>query len=554
MSLATIAGGWMAIPARAAGTPSLSFAPATELPGSNDDTEPRTTVAPDGTRYVVSNSSSGAAVWRSADGLTWGPNDGVAIAGQTAGTIDTDIVSTRTGRLIAVELDDGGINFRTSYSDDGGQTWTPVNGPSGQAGPFTGTGYADQDRPYLAVGPDDPSTHLPRVYALMHNLASGAASHNMWVATSTDNGADFGPYIPVTLPGSQAWFDLQCADSGGPSNLFVDQNTGRVFAVWGSRSTGGPAASQAGGCGASATGSFEINVVAATRTWIATAPASGVTDPTQWTQTLAVDDNATGQIVGMQLSPGAVDQAGNVYIVYPESVNAYPDYRGAAIKYVHASEADIAANPYGTSGPAKQVWSAPVTVAQGGSNACLTTTCPGNLLPHIVAGSAGEIDLAYFHGVGDGSGNTQTDWYPTAAQTLDALDPHPTFGYATLSAHPAYAGADASHMMGACGTGPAAGVQNGFACTRSTDIWGVALDNAGNLLVTWPGDGSSGDEFYSASNNPQAVPGTQVSMQTGGTTIVQPAVQTPEAPWVPALVLAGVLGGGAFIARRRRVA
>ena len=27
--------------------------------------------------------------------------------------------------------------------------------------------------------------------------------------------------MPVTLPGEQAWSDLQCADSGGPSNIFV---------------------------------------------------------------------------------------------------------------------------------------------------------------------------------------------------------------------------------------------------------------------------------------------------------------------------------------------
>jgi len=341
--------------AQTALSPTLQFAPPVQLAGADGDTEPRAAVDAGDRRYVVTNSGGPATVYSSADGLTWGPSGGVKIAGQTGGTIDTDIVATRTGRLVAVELDDGGINFRTSYSDDQGATWTAVNGPTGQSQPFTGTGYADQDRPYLAVGPDDPTTHLPRVYALMHNLASGTASHNMWVSTSTDNGATFGPFVPVTLPGSQAWNDLQCADSGGPSNLFVDQATGRVFAVWGSRSTVAPGQA-AGGCGASATGSFEINVVAATRVWVASAPASGATDPTQWTQSLAVDDNATGQIVGMQLAPGAVDAGGNVYVLYPESPHAYPDYSGAAIKYVHATEADLVANPYGSSGPAAQVW------------------------------------------------------------------------------------------------------------------------------------------------------------------------------------------------------
>ena len=523
-------------PGRAAGaaTPSLQFAPTTALPGADGDTEPRATVTPNDHKYIIANSGGPAVVYSSPDGLTWGPNNGVQVADQFSGSIDTDIVSTRTGRLIAVELDFGGINFRASYSDDGGTTWTAVGGPTGQAGPFTGTGYVDQDRPYLAVGPDDPSTHLPRVYALMHNLASGAASHNMWVATSTDNGSTFGPYIPVTQPGSQAWLDLQCADSGGPSNLFTDPATGRVFAVWGTRSTNPAAAQAGGGCGASATGSFEINVVAATRVWIASAPAAGVTDPTQWTQSLAVDDNATGQIVGMQLSPGAVDAGGNVYILYPESMHAYPDYSGAAIKLVHATESDVAANPYGTTGPSKNVWSSPAAVAPAGQ--------PGNLLAHIVAGATGELDMAYFHGKTE---NNQVNWYPTAAQTLDALDPAPTFATVPLSTFPAYGNATASQMMGACGSGATQGVENGFACTRSTDIWGVAIDNAGNFLVTWPGDGSEFNGTHS---------GTYVSMQTGGTTIAPtPPVQAPEVPWIPALAGIGLAAGvGVTRLQRRR--
>ena len=167
---------------------------------------------------------------------------------------------------------------------------------------------------------------------------------------------------------------------------------------------------------------------------------------------------------------------------------------------------------------------------------------PGNLLPHIVAGAAGELDLAWFHGVSENGG---VDWYPTAAQTLDALDATPTFARAQLSTFPAYAKATASQMMGACGSGAAQGVENGFACVRSTDIWGVAIDNEGNFLVTWPGDGS---EFNGSHN------GTFVSMQTGGTTIAPaPAVQAPEAPWAPALLgIGGTAGLLALLRRRRR--
>lgn len=481
------------LPAGATGH--LAFTHPIKLAGAGGDTEPRAAVTPDGNHYVVTD---GGSVWRSADGVHGWTHVG-DLADQTANSIDVDLVATRTGRLIGVELDFGGINFRTSYSDDGGRTWTAVGGPGGLPMPFTGTGYADQDRPWLAVGPDDPTTHLPRVYVLMHNLLSGAATHNMWVATSTDNGTTFGPYVPVTLPGSQAWLDLQCADSGGPSNLFVDQQTGRVFAVWGARS------SVLGGCGASVTGSFEINVVAATRVWIASAPAAGTTDPTQWTQSLAVDDNASGRIVGMQLAPGTVDSAGNVYVVYPESLNSYPDYSGAAIKYVHATESDLVANPYGSSGPAKQVWSSPVTVSAGGE--------PGNLLPHVVAGGPGQLDFAWFHGR---SVNGKVNWYPAAAQALDALAPQPAITTVALSGFPAYSDLTASQMMGACAPpGPLQGVQNGFACGRSTDVWGVALDRSGRFLVVWPGDGPTA--------------GTYVSMQTGGPTLGAPATTSVQA-------------------------
>ena len=506
-------------PAHAAGGQPV-FGGAIKLAGADGDTEPRVAVTPDDRRWVISNSNGTAVVYGSPDGGAW-TQAPAAPAAQSLPSIDVDIVATRTGRLIASELDFGGINFRTSYSDDQGRTWTPVAGPTGQAGPTTGTGYADSDRQWFAVGPDDPTTHLPRVYMLMHNLLSGAASHNMYVATSTDNGASFGPLIPVTLPGTQAWADLQCADSGGPSNIFVNPRDGRVYTVFGTRS------SAAGGCGASVTGSFEINVVAATRVWVATAPAAGSADPSQWQQSLAVDDNATGQIVGMQLAPGAIDGGDNLYIAYPESPHAYPDYNGAAIKYVHTSQTALLAHTYGITAPATTPWSAPVQVAPGGG--------AGHLLPHIVAGDAGQIDLAYFTGENvDSSG--KPDWFMTVAQSLNALDTAPVLTEQRLSSTPTYSDIDASHMMGACGSGPAAGVENGFACGRSTDVWGIALDHAGRLIVSWPGDG------------PNA--GTYVDTQLSGPAVIAaPPANVPDGRWAALLL---VVGGAAMLVVRRR--
>ena len=522
-------------PVHAAGTFTMSTGAA--LPTSDGGTEPRVTSTPDGKHYAISNTGGTATVWESDDGVTGWHVTG-AIANQTAPTIDVDLVSMpagslHPGRLIAVELDSGGLNFRMSFSDDGGVTWTSSGIAPADLNALPGGELADQDRPWLATGPGD------RAYLLFHNLLSGTVTHNMWVETSTDDGANFGAPVPVTQPGSQAWTDLQCADSGGPSNIFTNPTNGRVYVVWGSRG----AQPAGGGCAASVTGPFEVNVVAATRVWVATAPATGATDPTQWTQSLAVDDLASSDIVGMQLAPGAIDSAGNVYILYPESVSAYPDYDGGAIKLVHASETDIVANPAGVTGATTNVWSTPVTVAPAGG--------AGHLLPHIVAGGPGEIDYAYFEGdeIPGAATPTSANWYLVAGQSLDATDPSPTFTSLRVNSPgspdapaPAYSGWTASQMMGACATGPTAGVQNGFACNRSTDVWGIGLDQAGKLMVSWPVAPAS-------SFNCSTCNDTFDTEQTDGATILPPSGGTvPEAPVAPLLLIAGA---GAIVAALR---
>lgn len=513
------------VPTLTAKAQGLAFAPAVQLAKADGNTEPRVSIDPAGNIDVISNEGGTATVWRSTDGGTTYAQTPGTPAGQSQPTIDVDIVTLRTGRMVATELDFGGINFRTSYSDDGGKTWTASTFANGfPAAPATGTGYADTDRPWLAVGPPDASGNQP-VYLLFHNLLSGVANHNMYVAKSADGGASWGTPVPITLPGQQAFNDLQCADSGGPSDIFVNQSTGRIYAVFGTRSTA-PPADAAGGCGASATGAFEINVVAATRVWVATSPDGSLGS---WTQSLAVDDNATGQIVGMQLAPGAVDSAGNVYVLYPESPKAYPDYDGAAIKLVHAP-ADLSK------------WSAPVTAAQGGG--------AGNVLPHIVAGDPGKLGLAWFQG--ELRPGASPAWYAEAAETTDALDPAPAFTYTRLSDIVTYTGT-ASQLMGVCGSGPAAGVENGFACGRSTDVWGIAVSPVtGEFTVAWPVSDSS---FNDA--NPQAA-GTYVATENGGDPLIAtspPVVlaESPLAPLLPAAMVVAAIITGSRLRRRGTV-
>lgn len=444
------------------------------LPASNGFSEPRVAVDSRGHFWLESNAANGsAAVWGSTSGLTWKQTPSEP-AGQTQATTDVDIVTTPSGRIIETELDDAGINFRTSYSDNGGRTWTISQG----------TTLADTDRPWLAA---DPAPGSRKVYLLFHNLASGAASHNMYVETSTNGGASFGPPVPVTLPGSQAWSDLQCADSGGPSNVFVappgSAHPGRVYVAWNTRSSGdvnGVNTAPTGGCGASVTGTFEINVVGATRIWLAWSDDPGSTG--SWHDSLALDDNRAGKLVSYQLAPGAVDSRGNVYVVYDESLHRYPNYNGAPVKYLWA-------------GPGLTRWSRPVTVARGGG--------PGHVLPHIVAGSPGKIDLAYWTGEEQGK---QIHWFTTVAQIFRALSRHPVIRTHRVTNISSDTGS-ASVLMGACDQNPqTGGVENGFGCNRSADVWGIALTPRCELTVAWP----------VRNNARKALEATYATTQTGG--------------------------------------
>jgi len=460
----------------AAGVPAAQAATykTVRLPKSNGFSEPRMAVDNKGHFWLESNAMNGSAeVWGSMTGLTWKPTP-VEPAGQTQATTDVDIVTLPSGRIVETELDDGGINFRTSYSDNGGRTWTVSQG----------TTLADTDRPWLAA---DPAPHSNKVYLLFHNLASGTASHNMYVETSTDGGATFGKPVPVTLPGSQAWSDLQCADSGGPSDIFVappgSAHPGRVYAAWntrGSGNVGGVNTSPTGGCGASITGTFEINVVGATRIWLAWSDTPSVAG--SWHDSLALDDNKSGKLVSYQLAPGAVDNKGNVYVVYDESLHRYPNYNGAPVKYIWAH------------GNLKK-WSKPVTVARGGG--------PGHVLPHIVAGAPGKLDLAYWTGVKQGKA---IHWFTTIAQVFRALSRHPSIHATRVSPISVDTGT-ASVLMGACDQNKqTGGVNNGFACNRTADVWGIALTPRCDVTITWP----------VRNNSKKSREATYATTQTGG--------------------------------------
>lgn len=410
----------------------------TKLAGSSGGSEPRVAVAPDGSFAVTTTAAGKQVVHRSVDdGVTWPRTAGLPTQGSA--TIDVEVVATRTGRLVTSELEGAGsaLAIRTSYSDDGGATWT--------AGSSIGS-PADTDRPWLAVGPDDPSTHLPRVYLTWHNLSSGLAVHEILVATSTDGGATFGLPVPVTLPGDQSFLDLQCGD-GYPSSLSVDPLTGRVYVAFGTRT------SVAGGCGAEP---VQFNIVTPTRLWVATS-ADGSAG--SWRPVLAYDRSATpGATLPGIFSPLTLDDAGNAYLVFTESSG--PDLVGT-VRYVWSPPGGLAWSP------ARTV-SAPVG---------------GAVLPHVAAGAAGRVAVSWM-----GSDRVAADapWTLRVAVTPDARVAEPEFSEAPVSATTLLKGT-AAGLVGQCTSGnPASGIRNGLLCGRAPDNFGTAVTADGRVLLTYP--------------------------------------------------------------------
>jgi hypothetical protein len=442
-----------------------------KIPGTSGSSEPRVAVANKDVRWAVTNATNGdEAVYRSYDGVHWLQT--TTPPGQTQPTTDVDVITLPSGRVFTSELDFTGINFINTYTDDNGESWQTA----------TGSTFADTDRQWFAAGPNNT------VYMLFHNLLSGAAQHNMFVSTSTDGGATFLPPIPVTRPGDQSYLDLQCSDSGGPSGISVNQKTGQVYVFFGSRS------SPVGGCAAQP---VEVNVVAANRQWVITAPAGSTTNPLSWTESLAVDNTASGKIVGMQLAGGGLDDAGNVYVAYPESPNAYPNYDGAAIKVVHAP-ANLSS------------WSTPFVVEPPGG--------AGHILPLVVGGDAGKIGLTYYSGKAGGT------WVSDSAQVLNALSAKPTVTHTQLSDVVVEKGT-ASSLMGACLSGPTATL-NGFACGRSTDVNGLAIDSCGKMIAIWPAQAGVSEGTYTS----QQVSGPTLRSKACAQAVSKPVKVPVKAP------------------------
>src|SRR6202007_1864276 len=70
------------------------------------------------------------------------------------------------------------------------------------------------------------STAQTRVYLEYHTFSDG----QVWLNTSTDGGATFGPPTPAAVGTNSAIPDSNC--NTVPGGVYVDQRNGTVYAVW----------------------------------------------------------------------------------------------------------------------------------------------------------------------------------------------------------------------------------------------------------------------------------------------------------------------------------
>jgi hypothetical protein len=114
-------------------------------------------------------------------------------------------------------------------------------------------------------------------------------------------------------------------------------------------------------------------------------------------------------------------------------------------------------------------------------------------------------------------GQSKPIWFTHLLHSPDIRAPSPEIVDQQVSDVPTHKWT-ASEMMGVCASPtPVQGVENGLACDRSTDVWGVALDRRCQVSVVWPTAGTKQDG--TTKGVPGDAPGTYVTTQTGGPTL-----------------------------------
>lgn len=485
----------------------------TTLAGSSG-AEPSIAVdtSPTATRNTiyVSAINPGANLWHSTDGgQTWSSAVPFDSAGAARGS-DADVTVSDNGTVVVADLNIAYTQVQTST--DQGNTFSA--GTTGETTP-------ESDRPWVSVG------NGSNVYVAYHDFAA----ETIQLCPSTDLGATFLPCRVAEGPN----------DPNIPANCAENTDIGRAMRV------------------DPVDGSLNIVFSCSTTAQNAAAPPYGPV--TNYYISKSTDGGITWSSYPMfaaDTSDGKAPTVSNFWtsFVIDNSGNYYALMDGTY------DDNNVATNPYHvfllTSTTHGLTWSAPKVVdheADGKGT---------HVLSDITVSAAGEADIVWYGTTATGEpngvcGNTAAQgpcpngeglpidtatgappWRVSMAQTVDALDPSPTFTQVPVTS-------EVTHYGEIC--------TNGLVCGMSDrsllDYISVALDCTGSAHVAF------------AANPTEAAGGATTvreADQVGGTTLAAPAACSipvgglvAESPLVPLLPLAGVsLAVGGAVRRRRR--
>jgi hypothetical protein len=400
--------------------------------------------APVGGPAVLGGTPGGVDFWRSFDGgATWSYSQPVFGGNSTTGGFDSHVLVADNGDVWLADL--GAAAIYVGLSADRGAT-------------FTGTTPAgiDSDREWLGIYTPPGAPAPTKTFVSYHDINVDNLPYECLIINGT-----IGP-APTRV--GQPWCNPMATDTlailNGTGNTVIGpqvfDRAGNVYTVFGT-----PGAPSGG-------------APAAIRNLYLAKSADGIV----FTNKLIYAAPAGFDVAGI-FPVIAIDRADNLYVAWSERATPY----GPSVAKIS------------TSSNGGTTWSAPRTLSSLSGSA---------VLPWLVAGSAGQVDVVWV-GTSSGSTNDPTaDWFVYMAQSQNALAAAPRYTVSRVTAQPVRYG-------NVC--------LSGLGCTTAGDDGRILLDfiavdtdSLCNARLTF---GNAGPE---RADSPSA-PFTDVSSQTSGTRI-----------------------------------
>jgi uncharacterized repeat protein (TIGR01451 family) len=446
------------------------------LPGSSNGSEPSLAISDDGVRYPSWQSPGEFA--KSADGVDFTQSGITPVPDSGAAGDVTNAISYSgalyNGQICGLPTELHSCIYR---SLDGGATWTVQNR-------LADNHPGASDRPWIDVYPKKNTTptasdpNKDRVYLEFHTFSPDDL---VYVTTSTDGGATFGPPIPIEAGTNSAVPDSGCNTI--PGGITVDQDTGKVYALW--LSGNDVQSNVATGCNYSQIGPFN-------KAWVSVSSDGGTT----WTPHLAWQgafDAVTkiGDNADKIFSTITVDSAHQIHIAL--SVRHNDDPVGfvaqCQINQGACSETPQPTDLYLVTSPdAGAHWTLPFKVNK---------TTGSYFFPWLAAGSAGIVDASYYSSTTLQPNKPSSVWFAGFSQITRAVasyasGPNATYTSAPVATAEILLNPGAIHGNGSTGGGictfgifcsAVPGANRGLA-----DVFEVHVDPAGGANVTWTKD------------------------------------------------------------------